>query len=100
MRPTRWIAQLIVEAAGTGIGTVQDLFDPCQPLVFALEGANGCESSFQPAGVVQRMVDLIQVGAALHGQRLVLRHAELCANALEQRLSQLENTPAQLLRDR
>src|SRR5947207_407399 len=72
-----WLAidhtRIVVESAGTWIGTVQDF----------LGGRALRDPLFQPQAVVQRLVNGVQVRAAIDTDSLIQLHTELHLDALE-----------------
>ena len=83
MRLMRGIAEIVVETAWAGIGPMQD-------------AVHIGEVAFQPQAVVQRHVECVQTGAAIHPDGLIAGHAQLHADGLKQCFCQFENFRAPL----
>src|SRR5229473_2328679 len=97
MRLSSRIAQVIVEAARTRIGPVQDFINGCPAVGFVFHFSNGRETLIEPAAAVQRRINSVESRAAIYRDRLVFFYAQLHANALKQRFREFENARAPVL---
>ena len=91
MRLAGNIPQVVVEAAGARVGPAQNFVDALQPLGFRPRLAELLEPVFKPAAIVERVIDCVEVRAAIHRDSLILLNAELHPNALEKRFAEFKD---------
>ena len=83
-----------IEAARSGIGPVQDFVDGGAARGVGFQRADFGEAFAEPVGIGDGAVDQIEVGAAAGVDGGIARHAELHADALEQRFAEFEDARA------
>ncbi len=84
MRFASRITDVVVKAARTRVGPVQDAVD-----------ISAADPLFQPYPVVEREIDGVEVSATIKADRLIAWHAELHMDALKKRFGEFEDACAQ-----
>ena len=96
MRLLRRRPEVVVAAAGAGVGAAQDRVHRLQARVLHGQRRDRRAPLLQPEAVVERIFEAVEAGAAAHRLRAVAGHRELRVDALEQRLRQRVDARPQL----
>ena len=96
MRLAGNVAQVIIEPARPGIGPLEDFLYCFEPVGIRGELADASELFQEPLTIVERELQRIQAGTAVHCDGFVQLDTQLHANALEERFGQLEDARAPL----
>src|SRR4026209_1396645 len=85
MRLLQGVAEIIVKAVSTRLRPVNDAVDGSEFFRFAGERRHFGETCEEPAPVVQRRLETVELGAATDRDRTITFDAQLLSNALKQR---------------